>query len=118
MRQASLWLPQESCSITVEAISAKPHTTLHSALFCALPIIAQLFLFVKRICSVFLCKKVFHNLFSIMCKTVENPVDCEENLHIPAKMRHFSCFYAKKLWKTFALGFSFIIIFYKTIDFL
>ena len=66
----------------------------------------------------FLCKKVFHNLFSIMCKTVENPVDCAENLHILAKIRHFSCFYAKKLWKTFGLRFSFIIIFYKTIDFL
>ena len=63
MRQASLWLPQESCSIPVEAISAKPHTTLHSALFCALPIIAQLFLFVKRICSVFCVKKSFPQSF-------------------------------------------------------
>lgn len=66
MRQASLWLPQESCSIPVEAISAKPHTTLHSALFCALPIIAQLFLFVKRICSVF-CVKKFSTIFFQLC---------------------------------------------------
>ena len=39
-----------------------------------------------------------------MCKTVENPVDYEENLHISAKMRHFSPFYAKNLWKTFCVA--------------
>ena len=39
-----------------------------------------------------------------MCKTVEKSVDCAENLHIPAKIRHFSCIYAENLWKTFCRG--------------
>ena len=59
-----------------------------------------------------------------MCKTVENPVDCAENLHIPAKIRLFSRIYAKNLWKTF-VGVTFFVMFfvhsfynfYKTIDF-
>jgi hypothetical protein len=66
----------------------------------------------------FLWEKVFHIFFPNLCKTVEKSVDCAENLHIPAKIRLFSRFYAKKLWKTFVGKSSFMIIFYKPIDFL
>ena len=72
----------------------------HSAL-CTLFIVSQKLLFVKLLLHVFLAQKVFHTCSLIMCKTVENSVDCAENLHIPAKIRHFSYIYAKKLWKTF-----------------
>ena len=69
-------------------------------------------------------KKVFHTLSLSMCKTVEKSVDYAENLYFAAFFRHFSPFYAKKLWKTFeglpvSLSFFFISFynFYKSIDF-
>ena len=113
--------------IVVGAIHESPvlHTIYVRFLWEAFPlhnlvcsIIPQKSLFVKPLLGCFLCKKVFHIFFPILCKTVEKSVECAENLHIPAKIRLFSRFYAKKLWKTFVEKSSFMIIFYKSIDFL
>ena len=48
-------------------------------------------------------QKVFHTQSHNVCKTVENSVDYEENLHIPAKIRHYSCIYAKKPVENFLM---------------
>lgn len=61
-----------------------------------------------------------------MCKTVENSVDCAENLHIPAKIRLFFVHLCikccgKLVREVLVLLLCFLLSFYnfyKTIDFL
>ena len=62
--------------------------------------------------GVFSGKKVFHTHFLSMCKTVENSVDYAENLYFRPIFRHFSPFYAKRLWKTLAQGSLFAPFFF------